>query len=790
MLQVDPNSRQRSLRSTLCALLALACLAGCERWRIASDFPLASFDSAVNSDSAAKRDDAKSAASTTPLVQSYDWFEALGADPASENDSDYRFRNEELETLAKDSGAPALRKLIDQGGDAAASATIMLARLEPGVRDVDLERIAGSSAQKTATRLAAIETLARSPDAEATARLTRITTTFHKSLSPGLPLVGKPADEDRLLAAAIDGLHRQKGDVSPFTSLLAVDAPPLSCAALMSALQSVETPLTPSAVECFQHPSPYVRIALLQWAAEMQDEKAVDETLKITRGGDANILFAAISALGKLPGAKAAQRLEELARDRSPRIRGAALAALTRQNSAKAIAAALADSQWQVKRSYAEFLCEPEHPQQWEAVKTLLVDPAPALQQTLLRTIAGWSPEARTIAAAAGLHSPLPWARQAHWKSLQSLKPDLPPFEPLADDATRNEQLNQIAAALELPADLTAVDETPKAESLEPDALREWIAKFKSEEAQQRTLAELKFVSLGVELTASLDRLSPEELRALPSSFWTKVAVLADPRLAPAVRLKSPDAAERREGARELASTFAAIETPLCLLVWLDALLQPEEDPLVWRRALSVADHPRGAAAQAAAARLAASALRMETLDIRVKACEILRLAPRGSEYIAAIEPLLDAENQPERIAAIQALEQQRPLPEKTLRKLATMLDETHDAVHIEAALLLALEGDPRGSDTLVAAAQKGTQSQRRLAIERLGQTSDAAHVPLLISLLDASPTLRQAALGALENLTGESIASESERPFLSATETAGRWKAWYAEQAGRSSTP
>ncbi len=758
---------------------------GCNRWRVptevglspepAVDLPLAPQGAEPKAPPKAKRAEEK--------PEDFAWFESV---KSSHEGTDYLWRNDRLEEISLEvDGAAELLEYVAKGDfEKSTSATIQLARLERGTRDAELERIARSTSQKKTTRLAAIETLGKSPGDDVTARLVRIAIPLRDGLLKNQLAATEPLDDDRILAAIISSLAERKAELQDFESCLSPTGPVLSCAALMDAETRLgASPVSEAAISCFGHPSPIVRTGLLAWIEAVRDESAVGEVLKITRGEPSEVYFPAIQTLGAFSNAQSTARLEELSRDQSPRVRGAALAALIRRDTPTAMKSALAETNWQVKKGIAEFVVEPTTESQWSYLEALLLDPAPAVQQALMKTVATWSVASITRASFIGMRSPMPFIRQGHWdgvtKALGIEREHFPKFDPLANEELRSLQIAKIQEALGVQAE--AAKEESSTPSLSLDANRLLVATWKQSDESERALVELKLLRLGSELTKVLDTLSNEEIRALPTAFWTNVAAVADPRFAAALPLRSPDVGERREAAAKLVEQYNSGVPPTSLLAWLDPLLAPEEDILVWRRVLLVAKKASDAASRAAAARLASTAVTMDALDIRVTACGILEAAPPHAEYVAAIEPLLDSASQLERVAAIRTLGKQGELSATAREKLTSLLAESASETRIEAALVLANVGSRVGILALKNAALQGAESERRLAVERLGETACPAHIPLLIGILDESPTLRQAALGSLGKLAGEEVISAAEKPFMSSTESAARWKAWYA---------
>lgn len=711
------------------------------------------------------------------------WFESLRDQHDSVN---YLWRNDLLEETSLDaSGVSALLELVaDDNVEKSTSATIQLARLEPGSRDSELERIARSTSQKKTTKLAAIETLGKSPQADASDRLLRIGTPLLETLLKNHRSSIEPLDDDRYLAMTISMIAERGADLQEFDRCLSSTAPLLSCSTLLELHQKRgATPVSKAGLSCFGHPSPLVRTKLLAWVESARDEAALGEVLKITRGDLNEAYFPAIQTLGAFSTPVSTSRLEELSRDQSPRVRGAALAALIRRDTPTAINAALAETGWQVKKGLAEFIVEPTSEQQWNYLHALLLDPAPAVQQTLLKTVAKWSVEAITKASLIGMQSPMPFVREGHWETLTRARnidrEQFLPFEHSASAEMRESQIAKIREALGVKE--IAEQKSTNTSSISLETNRLLIATWQACPEAQRKLVELKLLAIGCELTKVLDSLSPEEIRALPSSFWVNVAAVADPQFAMAAFLRSPDVDERRKAVGKLAEQYNSVAPPVSLLSWLDQLLAPEDDPTVWRRALLVAKKAKDEPSRSAAARIALTALRSETLDVRVTACNILEKSPRNADHVAAIEPLLASESQLERIAAIRAIGRQRELSASAQEKLTSLLTVGAAETRIEAALALARAGNRLGITTLTNAAVQGAESERRLALEKLGETETPGYIPLLIGVLDSGPTLRQAALASLEKLAPEEVISAAEKPFMSSTEAASRWKAWHA---------
>lgn len=775
-VQAKSPCRLQILAALLCAL----CAAGCQRWRLPDDMAALQ----VKTPGQAPGQASKPPKRGEETKETYAWYESTKLQRSS---SQFQWRNDRLEEISQDpSGAAELESFVAQGdSEKSSGAIIQLSRMAPGARDAELERIAGSKSQPKTTRLAAIETLGKSPQGAATDRLIRLGKKFEDELPPEAAVASKPIDDDRYLSGVLAALTERNVDLAPFEKNLSPRGACLTCVALIADLQQRgKGPAAVNALRCFEHPQPAVRMALLRWVAAACDAEATGEVLKITRGGQGEVYFEAIKTLGALPSSKSVARLDELTRDARPRVSGAAFAALIRQESPTISISALSESRWQVKQAVAEFLAEPVSDLQWSFAEAMLLDPAPAVQQTLTRTLAQWSAESSQRAALIGLESPIPSIRQSYWSMLSEGRAHLGEFDPSAPEERRKMQLARIRDALNASPRIPQAE--TEARALSSEHLRRELELWRRDDETDRKLAELRLVSLGGELITALDALEPEELRGLSPAFWKSTVGVVDPRFAAANRLRSSDIEERRDAARSLAGLQGAAAPPLALLIWLEPLLAPEEDLFVWRQLLPIVSRAGDAKSRSAAARIAMDALKIETLDVRVTACGILENAEPRDEVILALEPLLESKSQSEIIAAIGVLKRCEPLPLSIQEKLAALLNATEGPVRIEAGFVLSKLGDGLATKLLTSSAITGPETDRRLAIERLGDTKSRSHLPLLIGLLDASPTLRQAAIAAIEKVAQEEVIAVEEKPFMSTAEQASRWKTWYAEQKMR----
>lgn len=773
------------------SLLAAICLAaGCQRWRMPEELTaLALADSPAEESTAARaptrpKSSPKRAEETK---ETYAWYES-GNKPELSAGA-YKWRNDRLEEIASEAtGVKELGKFeVDGNSEKSTGAIIQLARLELGARDIDLERIARAKSQPLTTRLAAIETLGRSKNDDVSDRLHRIRQQFESDMPSQVAVIPERVDADRLLSGVIEALAFREESLSEFDETLSPLGPPITCTTLMVEFERRRiSPLPENARSCFNHPNTMVRLALLHWVRAVGDVESVGEVLKITRGGQGEVFFEAIRTLGTLPTNLATARLKELVNDQQPRTAGAAQAALIRQDHAPSIQSALAETRWQVKRGIAEFLAEPVTDAQWSYAEALLLDPAPAVQQALARAISlTWSPDAATRAFLVGLESPIPSIRQSYWVLLKGAREEFPKLSPAATGVQLRSEISAIREACQA-SPLVAVNKEI-APAVSESALRDLVLTWQQTEGAGRDLAELKLLSLADQLPDMLDKLGVEELRSLDPTFWTTIAAIADPRFEAASGLKSADVMERVEAARRLAAFYTRSKPSLCILVWLDKLMEPEEDLQVWRQILPIAKSATDMASLQVAADIATNALSMESLDVRITACSILGKAPFREEFAFAIEPLLISKGQSEVVAATGVLRQCEQLPASTREKLSALLTSADATCRIEAAAVLSRCGDDRGTQFLIYATISGPEVERRLAIERLGDTGSRTHISRLIGLLDASPTLRQAAIASLEKLAPEEVISAEEKPFMSKTEQAARWKDWHASRKSAS---
>lgn len=772
------------------SLLAAICLAaGCQRWRMPEELTALADSPAEESTAARAPTQPKSSPPkrAEETKETYAWYES--SNKGERSAGAYKWRNDRLEEIASEAtGVKELGRFeVDGNAEKSTGAIIQLARLELGARDIDLERIARAKSQPLTTRLTAIETLGRSKNDDVSDRLHRIRRQFESDMPSQVAVIPEKVDADRLLAGVIEALALREESLSEFDETLSPLGPPITCTTLMAEFERRRvSPLPEHARSCFNHPNTMVRLALLHWVRAVGDVESVGEVLKITRGGQGEVFFEAIRTLGMLPTNLATARLKELANDQQPRTAGAAQAALIRQDHAPTIQSALSETRWQVKRGIAEFLAEPVTEAQWSYAEALLRDPAPAVQQALARAISlTWSPNAATRAFLVGLESPVPSIRQSYWVLLKGNREEFPQLTPAATGEQLKAEIARIREACQAPPSVAAnVDKKPV---ISESTLRDLVLTWQTTDGASRDLAELKLLSLADQLPDALDKLGIEELRSLEPTFWTSIVAVADPRFEAASGLKSADVLERIEAARRLAAFYTRSKPSLCILVWLDKLMEPEEDLQVWRQILPIAKSATDMASLQVAADIAMNALSIETLDVRITACSILGKAPFRDEFAIAVEPLLSSKGQSEVVAATGVLRQCEQLPASTREKLSALLTSADATCRIEAAAVLSRCGDATGTQFLIYATISGPEIERRLAIERLGDSGSSTHISRLIGLLDASPTLRQAAITSLEKLAPEEVISAEEKPFMSKTEQAARWKDWHASRKSAS---
>jgi HEAT repeat protein len=399
-----------------------------------------------------------------------------------------------------------------------------------------------------------------------------------------------------------------------------------------------------------------VRAAAIEALVASRHPDAQEAAVRGLNDYDLHVRLAAIQALGVLPAAENAARLNELAANTSDLIRAAGLKALAKRGDLPAVVRAADDSSWRVRSVVAKALGKLPYAERAPLARALVADPSLQVQRQTLQALADW---------------PLAEAIPALLAAIEG-----------RTAATRREAVEQLQARWPAAAELSPVA-SPATLAAEAARLRDvWQREFAAE--------------IGSRLASS----------STPTSNPTEDIQAA----AAAVEgLAAGALADRRAAARQLALEHAQAQLPNAALSRLRELVEEETDALVWNDLLAFLEID----GREAAADLAAIAATHPTGEVRRRACAYFahHPSPRAAEVL--MNSLADDDVTVVR-EAVRGLGLQPRVAD--LSPLRAVLTSTDSSLRLEAATSLARLGSDEGVRALLRLTHHQDPAVRRQA--------------------------------------------------------------------------
>ncbi|MEX2142071.1 MAG: HEAT repeat domain-containing protein [Pirellulales bacterium] len=411
-----------------------------------------------------------------------------------------------------------------------------------------------------------------------------------------------------------------------------------------------------------------VRAAAIEALAQKQHADAQACAVRGLTDYDLTVRLAAIEALGVLPAAENAARLNELAESFTDVVRATAVKALAQRGDERAVSKAAGDKSWRVRSAVAENLLILRYTDREPLARALLRDASPEVQHRMVQALASW---------------PLDEAIPLLLSAIEG-----------RTAATRRAATEQLQARWPAAAELSA-QSSREALAAEATRLREvWQHEHGAEVARRAAL--------------------PSE--PAPSTATSDAQAVA----AMIERLTTKSIHERRAAARELALQHRESRLPEAALARLRELVEPETDALVWNDVLWFIGHD----GRAAAADLAAIGASHPSGEVRRRACGYFgeHPSPRAAEVL--LNSLSDDDASVVREAA-RGLGRQRG-DVLNLAALERLLTSADTSVQVEAATALARLGSPVGVRALSRLTYHHEPAIRRQAAKALEVQSAA----------------------------------------------------------------
>jgi len=494
----------------------------------------------------------------------------------------------------------------------------------------------------------------------------------------------------------------------------------------------------------------------------------------------------------------------ELLQDPSDRVRADAVGALARCGDRQAVLGAAEDKSWRVRLRVAQALRSWPDRESAVVAMRLIEDSSPEVQQQAVASVAHWPLERSGPVLLQAMSSAVFLTRKLAAERLAAQWTAASTFPAEGPAPRRAEVLVQLQQRFHL--DVPAADDAHVVAATAAPS-ETGLADLQRVEHLLRAQDMKGLSEIGPGLVEAIEVLVVDREQAVPAAVYHEVLPRCGEVYSILDRLGSPDVAERRRAARELAVWGKKGPLGRLAAARLSELVAPESDALVWQSVLeAVAAEPAEPAV-----RLAYTALGHASPEVRRRACEHLAAHPAPA-HCQLLVPLLKDGSHTVVIAAVRALglcgpPEQRagaksaeamesgpagsgplssagPQP-RPLQQLREVLASTNEEVQLEAAIALARWTDREGPVALERLTYSADPQIRTRVAQGMGELGDSSFAPALVRLLDDRRTaVSRAALAALPKVAGRDVAHSPDGPRAGTAEQIRRWKQWASQSA------
>jgi len=587
----------------------------------------------------------------------------------------------------------------------------------------------------------------------------------------------------QLHAELVRGLtrHVDPGDGPRFARALGSKSAEVRLAGLQAWAGSTQNKLPGEVARLCVDSDPRIRAAALDALSRHRDPQAQRILSAALEDHDFDVRQAAVIGLGELGGAEAESTLRRLSEDRYEKTRAAAVDALARAGARQAVLEAVDDKAWRVRQRVAAALARFGDADGAATASRLLGDPSAMVQMEVVTAVARW---------------PL---REAGAILLEALAS--------TSFSTRRAAADALAArwapAVAFPADGL------------PPRRHEALSQLKDRFQRQFGLADRAALAGGTDAAATisqqqLDRIEelvrrqdvdalcqygPEVVDALEQVVAQRGAVIADvvfrdvlPRHDRSFellnRMDSENVLQRRRTAAELAGLSQRKPLGRLAVGRLAQLVSTETDELVWQSALTAisgnADEP--------SIRMAYMAIGHPAPEVRRRACAHLAAHP-SPRHVAVLLPVLQDQRPAVLLEAVRALGAMGTIDDTT--GLRQLLSRRSEETRLATAAALMRLGDSAGAAELERLSYSADPRIRRRVAETMGAIPQPAFSATLVRLLDDRVSVMRAALASLPKVVGRDVSLDAVETPISTSTRIGHWKQWVARQtASRVATP
>jgi HEAT repeat protein len=571
-----------------------------------------------------------------------------------------------------------------------------------------------------------------------------------------------------------EGVRASPAGVSQSPTVCLRSAPPDVILASLEAFASdTSTPLPPQVAELKDHSNGRVRAAALRTLARRGHPEALHCARQALGDHDPQVVLAAVAALGELPTPESRELLERLLIESpNPSLRAAAVAALGKLRAKESVLAAASDPAWRVRLEAARQLSNWPEAAVADVADQLLKDPSPEVQRAVVAAVADWPIESSGPILLAAMSSGSPTLVKA---AAEALACRWPPAAAFAADAPAERRAELLAALekqfrQEFPARASrnGWQEGSPGDEHQPPSQR-WLAQIEAM-LDRSDIDSLR--RRGPELLDAVEYLQLQQARVLPEALYIQVLPEVAPEFALLAELARGELHARRQASQRLAAL--AKQKPLRPLAVerLSAVVQSEQDVLVWCAALDAIDND----ASPAAVRLAYAGLSHPLPEVRRRACQYLGAHPDPRHAPQLLSALNDRSHSVV-VAAVRALGMLSRLDDASaVRQLS---GASNEEIRLEAAIALVRLGDLAGPAALERLSYSEDPIVQARVAQVMGEHPDPAYLEPLIRMLDGRPNVRRAALESLPKVAGGDVVQRAGPP-VPTTEQVQRWKQWY----------
>ncbi|MBI3837944.1 MAG: HEAT repeat domain-containing protein [Planctomycetia bacterium] len=784
-------------RRSFVLALALAC-AGCKSVPADRSASPSRVDSAAKAEAGPHKTAGKETLSAElAALESSDWVEVRQPPFSMRDDKTLRWRHSVLEPLVllPSADRPDLSSALASSRPiVAANAAIVMAHWGAGQPTQKLVETIRTVEFPLGLRCAAVEALGLVQQPSPAGALRDLLQQFGADKDE--PLAKLPDLHADLLRAL--ARHAEPGDENWLTAALHSRAWQVRYEALSAwAVLGPNQDLPPTAIDLRGDRDPRIRAAALRAIAAHRDPHAIEYLQEGLADRTFDVHLAAIAALGELCSDDARTLLGKLKSHRFDLSRAATVGALAAAGMHAEVEAAANDASSQVRLAVAQTLAQAAQEGRQVAAQTVVTaqnlarDASAEVQQQAIASLSSWPLEqagpvlllaiaqggyvARTTAAA---QLAARWPAAADFPVDAAVESRASAIADLKDLWSRQYgAINDAAVAAKAEARQLITLSEDRVQELQQLVMTLGQANL-PQAARRQTIDALSLA--GPQLVVALER-RIDTTEPLPSALYEEVLPGVSRTFSLLQRLTAKDVTERRAAAAEMAVETATVALSPLALNRLAELVEAEQDPLVWRSALTaVASDTRDTAV-----RMAYAAIGHASVEVRRGACEYLAAHgdPRHGEILLGV--LQDPDREVV-LSAVRALGAVRTLDDP--QPLLRMLVSPDKQLQLEAALSLSRLRVRQGLGVLERLAADADSEVRLRIAKAMGEVADQSFLPVLMTMLTDQAAVRQATMISLAQIAGIDVVAHEDGAALSNDEKVRRWQFWYREHQDQES--